>query len=1155
MSITLTTIGLLLIALQLNSQTSIKHRDPPSLCIQLLTNDVKHCLHSKIAKQPQRNNNITLILAIIMSGDIQLNPCPKDSNKLIFPCGICEHPVTWNCAGVACDDCSIWFHKTCIDMCSKDFDILNRSNVNWLCCKCDSLNCNSFTFHSYELECSNYYHPIADMSIDSVSSAFSPLKTSSPGHQNRSANASKASKTKSSSSTSSRGKSIYDLPAKQNLRILTLNCRSILGKRSELSVLLDYIKPDIVCATESWLHGVKPGKPPSPSHVKSSEVFPEGYVAYRNDRSSFGGGVFTLMKDNLVSTEEQSLITNCELEWVKVKLPKNKDLYVGNFYMPHRNLSDMKELDRSLQQLFDTPKPKSTVLVGDFNCPDIDWSTHTVKNDASDKAVQQALIDTTSANLTQIRESPTREHNILDLVFTSNPTLVKSSISVPGLSDHEAIVTDIDIKPVYSQKQRRKIYKYSKANWDQLKQDCTKVASDTVTKANSGATVNDTWETFKNGILNSMDQNIPTRLSSLRTTLPWVNRSIKKMLRRKQRLYKQAKKNNTWQNYRHYQREVKRTIRKAEHNYINNMLEEGLKNHDSKPFWRYIKSKKQDSIGVSPLKDRGQLTSDSLQKADILLRQFQSVFTKEDPTEPLPDIHSVPIKHPLTDITIDVNGVAKLLRNLNTAKACGPDAIPNKILASCADQLSPGLSAIFQLSINTGTLPSDWLQANISSVYKKGDKHQAENYRPISLTCVSCKLLEHIICRHLMKHLEDNNILTDLNHGFRSGYSCESQLLVTMEDLLQGYDSNTQIDCAILDFSKAFDTVPHKKLLHKLSSYGIHGQIHSWLTQFLTARTMQVVLEGQTTRQVTVDSGVPQGTVLGPILFLCHINDLPACVRSQTRLFADDCLLYRQIKSQQDHTILQQDLQNLEKWATSWGMKFNAKKCYILSIRGKSHHFYSLDNTILQQVSSNPYLGITISEDLKWGTHISNTVKKANSTLGFLRRNLRSCPTPCRRTAYISLIRPILEYGSVIWDPYYISDINIIERVQHRAARFISGDYTTRDPGCVTAMLEDSKLPPLQDRRRNIRLSYYYKVVEGLVPAIPPQRYLTPRKPGRTIRAKSYSDFNTTNIIERSACHNSRGFSVPTSRTEQYKHSFFVQTTIDWNHLSDSVVT
>ena len=147
--------------------------------------------------------------------------------------------------------------------------------------------------------------------------------------------------------------------------------------------------------------------------------------------------------------------------------------------------------------------------------------------------------------------------------------------------------------------------------------------------------------------------------------------------------------------------------------------------------------------------------------------------------------------------------------------------------------------------------------------------------------------------------------------------SCQSQLLVTMEDLLGAYDTKTQIpvDCAILDVSNAFDTVPHKKLLHKLTSYRIIGPIHAWLSQFLTARTVQVVLEGQSTEQVTVDSGVPKGTVLGPILFFCHINDLPSCVRSQTPLFADDCLLYRKIKSQQDHTILQQDLQKLEKWA------------------------------------------------------------------------------------------------------------------------------------------------------------------------------------------------------------------------------------------------
>ena len=343
-----------------------------------------------------------------------------------------------------------------------------------------------------------------------------------------------------------------------------------------------------------------------------------------------------------------------------------------------------------------------------------------------------------------------------------------------------------------------------------------------------------------------------------------------------------------------------------------------------------------------------------------------------------------------------------------------------------------------------------------------------------------------------MKHLEDNNILTTLNHGFRSGYSCESQLIVTMEDLLQAYYKNTQVDCAILDFSNAFDTVSYKKLLHKLTAYGINGSIHAWLTQFLTARTIQLVLEGETTNQVTVDSGVQQGTVLRPL--------------------------------------------------------------HILSIRGKSKHYYSLDNTILQQVPSNAYLGITIAEDLKWNLHINIITKKSNSTLGFLRRNLRSCSRSSRRSAYVSLIRPALEYGTVVWDIYQRTDINTIERVQHRAARFITGDYRSREPGCITSMLSDLNLPPVEDRRRNIKLPYFYKVVEGVIQAILPQKYPTNRKPGRNIRGKNFSDFNTISIVSRSVCSNSRGFIVSSCKTDQYKNSFFVKTTLDWDHLRDSFV-
>ena len=186
--------------------------------------------------------------------------------------------------------------------------------------------------------------------------------------------------------------------------------------------------------------------------------------------------------------------------------------------------------------------------------------------------------------------------------------------------------------------------------------------------------------------------------------------------------------------------------------------------------------------------------------------------------------------------------------------------------------------------------------------------------------------MEHIICSHMLKHFDKHNILTSLNHGFRSGYSTETQLLVTMQDLLQANDRNIQMVIAILDFSKAFDTVLQDRLLQKLEAYDIRGNLHKWLSSFLKDRQMNVEVEGDHSDSAYVESGVPQGTVLGPLMFLCHINDLPDCVKSQVRLFADDCLIYRQIKTQKDHQILQNDLKELEKWAAKWGMRFNPKK-------------------------------------------------------------------------------------------------------------------------------------------------------------------------------------------------------------------------------------
>ena len=354
---------------------------------------------------------------------------------------------------------------------------------------------------------------------------------------------------------------------------------------------------------------------------------------------------------------------------------------------------------------------------------------------------------------------------------------------------------------------------------------------------------------------------------------------------------------------------------------------------------------------------------------------------------------------------------------------------------------------------------------------------------------------------------------------------------------MSNFDKKIQTDVGVLDFSRAFDTVPHERLIGKLAHYGIQGNILSWIRAFLSNRQMSVVVDGESSKQAPVVSGVPQGSVLGPLLFLMYINDLPEVVSEGTsiRLFADDCLAYRKIQSANDQIILQEDLERLHQWTVLWGMRFNPSKCQIMHLsRGKKKtRYYELCKEILTTVDHAKYLGITLSDDLSWHRHICDTAKKANSILHLISRNLRSCPRAARIVAYTTLVRPKLEYSSTVWDPHTKDDINILERVNRRAARLVFNKSWKQQDVSPTALLKQLGWQQLEDRRKHQRLVMLYKIANQYV-AIPPSKLVSP---GRTTRGHS------------------RKFQTIRTTCDKVKYSYFPRTIPDWNRLPDEVVT
>ena len=606
------------------------------------------------------------------------------------------------------------------------------------------------------------------------------------------------------------------------------------------------------------------------------------------------------------------------------------------------------------------------------------------------------------------------------------------------------------------------------------------------------------------------------------------------------RKYLTTKDPNVRKDYNRVRNQVKTLTNRLKKKYERDLSSSAKKN--PKAIWKFIKSKSKTRAGIDELlinqgDPRSQKTDDDEKKAEILSDFFKSVFT----IEPTGDVPTLPYKHidkEWEHLSITQEMIAKLLSKLKIDKSPGPDKIHPRILKELAETISVPLSLIFTQSLKDRTVPKSWKEAQISAIFKKGKKCLAGNYRPVSLTSIVCKVMETVIRNHTIEYMKSNKFFTDRQFGFISGRSTSLQLLNVLDKWTEAIDQGKSVDCIYMDYMKAFDTVPHKRLMNKLKTYGIMDPVLGWIESFLSNRVQQVVVNNAASKWSAVSSGIPQGSVLGPLLFVIFINDLPNLVDSDVYLFADDTKIFNIITKKEDTNILQNDLDKLSDWSDTWLLRFHPEKCKHMHIgkhNTQTDNTYKLKTTELQRAEEEKDIGVIIDSELSFEKHISEKVNKANSMFALLRRSFKYLDTKTFVPLYKTMVRTHLDYASSVWYPYKAKHIDMIESVQRRATKQLPGmknlSYSER--------LKRLKLPSLHYRRVRGDMIELYKMLNGkydreAAPFIKLWQEVTPRTGVRGNSKKIYPQ---------------------RARTELRKNAFTIRVTKLWNNLPEEVVT
>jgi hypothetical protein len=842
------------------------------------------------------------------------------------------------------------------------------------------------------------------------------------------------------------------------LKLLQLNCRSIVSKSVEFSTLVEIQSPDVIIGTESWLK----------EDMLNDEVFPMGFTYYRRDRIGRGGGLFLGIRECIPSIlhrveEDFEMLcvflfpgTDFEVELTAVYRPPNEGLGI---------------LDR-LRELYEdhaaSGREKPVIIAGDLNLPHVDWEAQTAKGGESQQGVNDLI---RLGGFSQVVKAPTRGENLLDVFLVRPIDVFFSSNVIEGISDHKAVSLCVASRKTKKDLKGKWCRQYSRMDTGGFSNYLTEKFSEWVVK---GSCVNEVWENFKILLTEGTIRYVPCKTLKANPDPEYYTVEIRRLKRRVRRLHKIRNRGGMYlNNYKLAYQKLNSEKLKAKDQFLRN----SLKDQGWSGLYKFIRRRRKginDLENIS-LKYEGRIINDNMSKAKAFKNFFSGVYSETKVVSPKmgDEVSCEPFE-------IKDRDIRHRLNKIKSHASYGPDGLSGELIKRLGDILTPFLKHLFNVIINNGDLPDDWKKSYIIPIYKNGHRNSVDSYRPVSLTCIVCKLMEHLIADYIKEVLRKKNWLWEGQHGFRKGYSCESQLTSLYQDLVEGLDGGKQIDGVLIDFAKAFDRVDHEVLMNKISLLGLDRRVVIWINSFVTGRSQMVRVGEVYSDKFYATSGVPQGSVLGPLLFIIYVNDISKNIKSHIRMFADDCIIYRVMDKLDDGVILQNDLNLLEKWSSDNKMVINASKTKLIRFRKGRRAIvndYHINGSLLSETKDCKYLGVLLSRDLKWGPHIERTTTKAFRVLYFLMRSLGKSCSKTKEFAYKTFVRPILEYGAAVWDPHLKGEIKQLAKVQRLGARFVFGNFKRK--ASVTDMQKNLGWRSLESRRREARIKGIYKTYVG----------------------------------------------------------------------------